>query len=137
PERQHKLVVASPKVQLKTFVNVETKTPETNGNSFSLTIGSAFRSLNAEETLSAPPYCFVLNLAPVAFVGLASGQDSACWFDGDLLIRSNATLLLKLNARTGQLLELSGKGEEKGSATRFQARFERGAFERAAKRIEQ
>ena len=51
-----------------------------------------------------------------------------------MLIRSNATTLLKLNARTGRLIEFRSANEI-GDAT-VQMRFEPGAFARAVQRIE-
>ena len=68
-----------------------------------------------EDTPNAPAYRFELTLAPVVCLGLAHRWDCESWFDGDVLTRSNATLRLKVNARTGQLVEFryAGEGEDR------------------------
>jgi len=65
---------------------------------------------------------------------MAHRWDCASWFEGDVLIRSNATLLVKLDSRSGRITEFRAS-DEKGPGT-IQMRFEVGAFDHALERIE-
>jgi hypothetical protein len=128
-----KLLVPCPRQQLNVFLKVISKTAETNESPFNLTTGAGFTQLK-EKGPASSSYRFELALPPVACIGLAHRWDCSSWFDGDVLIRSNATLLVKLNTRTGRILELRMAGD-KGKGT-VQIRFEPGAFDRAERRIE-
>jgi len=128
-----KLLIACPKQQLKVFLKVSSKPAVSNQAPFDLALGAGF-SQSKQKGLAAAGYRFELALPPVSCMGMAHRWDCASWFDGDVLIRSNATLLVKLDSRTGRIIEfrtISDKG--KGM---IQLRFERGAFDRIAQRIE-
>ena len=78
------------------------------------------------------PYQFSLALPPVACLGLADRMHFTDTFDGDLLIRSNSSSLLKLNTRTGRIIELCVTNRDMG----LRVHFEPDAFARTLKRIE-
>jgi hypothetical protein len=128
-----KLLLACPKTQLRSFLTVDTNPTATNGGPFHISVGAGFNTLEA-GTPASSAYRFELALPPVACVGLARRGNYSCWFDGDVLIRSNATMLLKLNARTGRIIEFRSTNEI-GDGT-VQLHFEAGAFERAIRGIE-
>lgn len=128
-----KLSLANIKEQLRAFLSISSKAGAANDNHFDLTLGAGF-SHRAGDTPAPTAYRFELTLAPVACVGAISQKDTSSWLQGDVLIRSNATVLLKLNASSGRIIELRLHGEE-GTAT-AQIHFEPGAFERAVGRIE-
>jgi hypothetical protein len=128
-----KLLLVHFKEQLRAFVTIDPKRGETNRNQFALTLGAGITH-QAESTPAAAAYRFELTLPPAACVGFFSGERSSSWFEGDVLIRSNATMLLTLSASTGRIIELrqnTGDGD-----SLVEIRFEPGAFERAAGRIE-
>ncbi len=128
-----KLLINCPRQQLKVFLKVSSKPAETNQSPFDLSAGAGFNQWKKKDTV-APPYRFELALPPVACMGLAHRWDCASWFDGDVLIRSNATLLVKLDSRTGRILEFRTAGEKGTGLAKL--RFERGAFERTVEHIE-
>jgi hypothetical protein len=127
-----KLLIHCPKQQLKVFLNETAKAASTNEGPFNLTAGAGFAQLK-EKGPGSSPYRFELALAPVACMGLAHRGDFSTWFEGDVLIRSNATMLVKLSSDTGRILEFrTADGKGKGTV---QIRFEPGAFDRAEQRI--
>ena len=133
PAGGRKLRLACPKVRLNAFLTVEAKAVATNESPFNLTVGAGFSSLKKSEP-DASSYQFELTLPPVACAGLAHRWQGASWFDGDVLVRSNATMSLKVNASTGRILQLrmaseTGDGEA-------QLRCEQGAFEHAVQRVQ-
>jgi hypothetical protein len=128
-----KLLIPCPKQQLKGFLKVTSKVADTNQGPFDLTAGVGF-SQRKESGPASSAYRFELALPPVACMGLVHRWDCSSWFDGDVLIRSNATLLVKINSTTGRILELR-TADDKGNGT-VQVRFEPGAFDRAVQRIE-
>ena len=95
-------------------------------------MGAGFYKLN-EGAPAASTYQFALTLPVVACVGLAHRGDYSTRFDGDILIRSNTSVLLKLDARTGRIIEFRSDNEI-GDAT-AQLHFEPGAIGRAADHI--
>ena len=133
PERQQKFVAHFSTAQFKSFINVETCAPEPNGNCANLTFGAGISSL--DDTTNAPPYTLSMSLAPAAFVRLAHSTNSTCWFDGSHLICSNSDSVLKLDARTGRLIELAVKSDLTNH-TLVSLRFEPNAFVPALARIE-
>ena len=126
-----KLQMACPKQQLKAYLTVTSRAPETNAGPFNVEMGAGF-SGEEEGSSARSPYQFALALPPVACVGLVHRLEFDDRFEGDVLIRSNATSLLKLNARTGRIIELRATGDNMA----FQLHFERDAFARALQRIE-
>jgi ankyrin repeat protein len=133
PVGGRKLLINCPKQELKVFVKVSSKPAETNQSPFNISAGAGFNQSKKKDSV-VPSFRFDLALPPVACMGLAHRWDCSSWFDGDVLIRSNATLLVKLDSRTGRILEFRNAGEKgKGMAN---LRFERGAFERTVQRIE-
>jgi ankyrin repeat protein/TPR repeat protein len=128
-----KLLLACPRTQLRAFLTIEANPTATNGSPFNISMGMGFNLLE-DDVSSTPSYRFELGLPPVACLGLFSATNCASWFDGDTLIRSNATMLLKLHAGTGRILEFRQAGE-RGEGM-VQIHFESGAFARAAQRLE-
>ena len=126
-----KLQMACPQQQLQAYARVSSHAPGTNAGPFNVELGAGFGTEGADPA-SAPPYRFKLTLPPVACVGLVHRLELEDRFEGDVLIRSNATALLKVNTQTGRLMELRFTKDDWSC----EARFERGAFERAVKRIE-
>jgi TPR repeat protein len=61
------------------------------------------------------------------------GRESTNWFEGDTLIRSNATFIARFDTRTGRILEFRTASDEGKGMLRL--RFVPGAFERAVQRI--
>jgi hypothetical protein len=133
PERQQKFVAHFSTSQFKSFINLETCAPEPNGNCANLTFGAGISSL--DDATNAPPYTLSMSLAPAAFVRLAHSTNSTCWFIGTQLICSNSDSVLKLDARTGRLIELTAKSELTNH-TLVSLRFEPNAFASALTRIE-
>jgi hypothetical protein len=133
PVGGRKLLINCPKLQLNVFLKMSSKPAETNQSPFDLSAGAGFNQSKKKDSV-ASPYRFELALPPVACMGLVHRWDCSSWFDGDVLIRSNATLLVKINSTTGRILELR-TADEKGKGT-VQVRFEPGAFDRAVQRIE-
>jgi hypothetical protein len=128
-----KLLIPCPKQQLKVLLKLSSKAADTNENPFGLIAGPAFTQLK-EKGPGSSPYRFELALPPVVCMGLVHQLDCSSWFDGDVLIHSNATLLVKLNSSTGRVIEVR-TASDKGEGT-VQLRFELGAFDRAVQRIE-
>jgi ankyrin repeat protein len=128
PTGGRKLLLACPGTQLRGFLTIDTNPAATNGTPFNMTLGAGFNKLNKGAS-AVSTYQFALALPPVACVGLAHRGNYSCWFDGDMLIRSNASMLLKLNAHTGRINEFRSANEI-GDAT-AQLHFEPGAFARA------
>jgi TPR repeat protein len=133
PAAGRKLLLTHLKAQLRVFVSDEPRPGETNQTPFSLTIGAGFGQAS-EAALAAAPYRFELTLPPVSCAGFFSREEHLSWLEGDVLIQSNATMLLKLDAHTGRIIEMRVRSEDGDG--RVQLRFEPGAFERAAGRIE-
>jgi len=133
PVGGRKLLIACPRQQLKVFLRLNSKSADTNENPFDLSAGAGFNQLKQKGPAS-PAYRFELALTPVACMGLAHRWDCSSSFEGDVLIRSNATLLVKLDTRTGRLLELRSVSD-KGAGT-IRLHFEPGGFDRAVRRIE-
>ena len=129
-----KLRLACPTQQLKAFVIVTPTSAGTNESPFDVSMGAGF-SQPAQGVSAPPPYSFALSLPPVACVGLAHRLNFTDRFDGDLLVRSNATTLLKLDAKTGRINEFRLTNKEKGITA--EAGFEVGALDRAVNRIEE
>ncbi len=119
--------------QMKSFVCMETKAPDENGNSGNISFGAGFSRLN--DTTNAPPFALSVRLDPAAFVRLAHGTDAACWFDGEQLIRSNAGSVLKLEAKTSRFIEWTGRSEAPDNIL-TKLHFEPGAYATALARIE-
>ena len=133
PVGGRKLLMTCTNYQLKVSVSASSNPTVTNGSPFNLNVGAGFNTLTAGDS-NASPYRFDLELPPVVCVGLAHGRNSTNWFEGDMLIRSNATVIGRFDARTGRIVEIRTTSDEgKGM---LQARFEPGAFERAVQRIE-
>ncbi len=130
PARARKWVVPCRGVQLTTFVRA-TSSAGSEGNPFNLTFGTGW---NSGDEAAKVPSCLELNLSPVVFVHLADMKDFTRWFDGGLLICSNATSVAKSDVRTGRILELSARGREKWDVA-LQLRFQRGTYRRQAKLI--
>ena len=128
-----KLLIPCTKQQLKVFLKVTSKVAEANEGPFNLAAGAGFAQLK-EKGPGSSPYRFELALPPVACMGLAHRGDFSSWFEGDVLIRSNATMLVKLSSDTGRILEWRMAGD-KGKGT-LQIRFEPGAFDRTVQRID-
>ena len=78
------------------------------------------------------PYKFNLTVPPVACLGMAERLHLTNYSQGEVLIRSNADTLVKINTRTGRLLEFSIIGDN----ARLQLHFEPDAFARTLKRLE-
>jgi hypothetical protein len=133
PRRGRKLLLAHIKEQLRAFLSINPKAIATTGSHFDLSVGAGFSHQGGDAPAQAA-YRFDLTLAPVACVGLFSQRDAASSLEGDVLIRSNATMLLKLNASTGRIIELRLTGEQGDGVV--QIRFEPGAFERVVRQIE-
>jgi hypothetical protein len=133
PERQQKHVTHFSTHQFKNYVTVETSAPDSDGNCAHFEFGAGLNSL--DDSTSAPPYALSMSLAPAAFLRLAYSTNFTCWFDGDQLIRSNADSVLKLDARTGRLIELTIKGEEPRHG-QMNLRFVPDAFTPALARVE-
>ena len=131
PARARKWVLPCRGVQLITFISA-TSSAGSEGAPFNLTFGTGW---NSGDEAAKVPSCLELKLSPVVFVRLADMKDSACWFDRGLVICSNAASVLKSDARTGRILELSARGREKWDVE-FQLRFQRGTYRRQAKLIE-
>ena len=128
-----KLLIPCNKQQLKVFLKVTSKAAEKNEGPFNLAAGAGFAQLK-EKGPGSSPYRFELTLPPVACMGLAHRGDFSSWFEGDALIRSNTTMLVKLSSVTGRILEWRmADDKEKGT---LQIRFEPGAFDRAVRRID-
>jgi len=128
-----KLLIPCPRQQLKVFLKVTPKEAETNASPFNLNAGVGFNQ-SKHKGPPSPPYRFELALPPVACMGMAHRWNCTSWFDGDVLIRSNATLLVKLDTVTGRLLEFRTTGDN--SEGTVQIRFETGAFDHAWQRLE-
>jgi len=126
-----KLKMACPRQQLLAYARESCNPSATNGSPFNMDVGVGF-SGEGEGVTSAPPYRFELTLPPAACVGLVHRLKCDDRLEGEILTRSNATFLLKLNTQTGRLIELQARGDD----WRFDLHFERGALERALKRIE-
>jgi hypothetical protein len=126
-----KLELACPNTQLTAFLAMTSRGPSTNPTPFNLSMGAGFRG-REERTPYESPYEFSLTLPPVASVGLDHGMHFTDTFDGDLLTRSNASSILKVNARTGRIVGLCVTNGN----VRFQVDFAPGAFERTLKRIQ-
>ena len=128
-----KLLLACPKTQLRGFLTVDTNLAATNGGPFRISLGAGFNTPKTGAAATSA-YRFELALPPVACVGLARQGNYSCWLDGDVLIRSNTTMLLKLNVRTGRIIEFRSANEIGDATARL--RFEKGAYERASRSIE-
>jgi ankyrin repeat protein len=133
PVGGRKLLIACPDQQLRVFLTISSKSAATNESPFDLAMGAGF-SGGKDRRSASSPYRFELALPPVACVGFAHRWDCSSWFEGDVLIRSNATMLFKVNGTTGRIIELR-KASDEGNGT-VQLRCEPGAFEHAVRRIE-
>jgi len=125
PVGGRKLLLACPGTQLRGFLTIDTDPATTNDTPFHLTLGAGFNKLKGAVP-SSSTYQFALALPPVACVSFAHQGNCSNWFDGDMLIRSNADLVLRLNARTGRIIEF-WSAKEIGDAT-ARLCFEQGAF---------
>jgi Ankyrin repeats (3 copies)/Sel1 repeat/Ankyrin repeat len=133
PVGGHKLLMTCSNYQLKVSVSASANPSVTNGSPFNLNVGAGFNSLTAGDS-NASPYQFQLALPPVFCVGMDHGRESTNWFEGDTLIRSNATFIARFDTRTGRILEFRTASDEGKGMLRL--RFVPGAFERAVQRIE-
>jgi TPR repeat protein len=128
PTGGRKLLLACPGTQLWGFLIVDTTPGAVSGSPFHISVGAGFKG-NSEGMPAGPTYRFQLAVPPVACIGFAHQGDYSCWFDGDMLIRSNASSVVKLNARTGRIIEYRS-AKELGDAS-AQIRFEAGTLARA------
>ena len=133
PKVQQKFATHFSTEQFKSYITVETRAPDSDGNSGNFTVGAGLNS--TEDLTNAPPYALSVSLAPAAFLRLAHSTNSTVWFAGGQLIRSNSSSVLKLDARTGRFIELTIHGEDPPH-TRMNLHFEPDAFESALARIE-
>ncbi|MCX6928749.1 MAG: ankyrin repeat domain-containing protein [Verrucomicrobia bacterium] len=133
PSGGRKLLLACPETQLRGYFTVVINPAPTNDSPFNLMLGASFAHRQEGATASAA-YQFELGLPPAVCIGFAHQWDCVSWFEGDVLTRSNATMLLKLNARTGRLLEFRKLSDE-GRGT-VEIHTESGAFGRTVQRIE-
>jgi TPR repeat protein len=126
-----KLQLACPNTQLTAFLTMASKGPSTNAHPFDLSMGAGFKGQEDPEPYDSP-YQFDLTLPPVTCVGLDHGWQFKDTFEGDLLIRSNASSILKIDSRAGRIIELCVTNDN----LRVEAAFKRDAFTRALQRIE-
>ena len=122
-----KLLLAHLKEQLRAFLSIDPKRGDTNRNQFALTLGAGITH-QPESTPASAAYRFELTLPPAACLSFFSGEKSSSWFEGDVLIRSNATMLLKLSASTGRIIELrqnTGDGDSLVESTSSRGRSSR------------
>ena len=128
PTDGRKLLLACPGTQLVGFLIVDSTPAAQNGSPFHISVGAGFKG-RSDSMPAGPTYRFQLAVPPVACIGFAHQGDYSSWFDGDTLIRSNASTVLKVNARTGRIIEFQAAKEIGGGSA--QIRFEPGAFVRA------
>ena len=127
PAGGRKLLLPCPGTQLVGFLVVDTTPAAENRMPFHISVGAGFKGRPGGMPAGLT-YRFQLSLPPIACIGFAHQGDYASWFDGDMLIRSNASSVLKLNARTGRIVEFRSAKEIGGASARV--RFEPGTFTR-------
>jgi ankyrin repeat protein len=133
PISGHKLVLPAPKAQLTIVMACQSKVPDADKGPFDIQVAAGFKSI-PDDTPTAPAYRFELALAPVVCIGFAHRWDCKTWFDGDLLIRSNATLLLKVNTGTGRLVEFRHTDKDEGFSAELRCQAD--AFKPALQHVE-
>lgn len=111
---------------------VGSKAAETNETPFDITIGAGYTPPQED---SEQHFRIALAVPPVACIGLNHRLKSTNWFEGNELIRSNADMLLRVDSRTGQIIGLRVTNQQNHAA--LQLRFERGAFDRSVRRLEE
>ena len=133
PAGGRKLLMTCSNYQLRVSLSATPKPSITNGSPFVLNAAAGFSS-QKEGGSAASAYRFDLELPPVSCIGVAHGRDYTNWFEGDMLILSNATLFARLDARTGSILDCRTANDEGKGAVRVG--FAPGAFGRAFRHIE-
>ena len=137
PDHQRKLIRTGSEIQVTASLGIDAKPAKEDESPFNIFIGAGFKNLPEAEPGKPPPPPFRmdLNFAPVAFAHSAHLSNSVAVWKGSLLICSNATDRIQVNARTGQLLEFTMQAVGSNDF-RIAMSFERGAFDRATQRIE-
>jgi Ankyrin repeats (3 copies)/Sel1 repeat/Ankyrin repeat len=132
PISGHKVVLPAPNAQLLIALTLQGQIPEADQSPCSISFNAGFKT-KPDDVPNPPAYRFELALPPVVCIVLAHRWDCATWFDHDLLIRSNATVLMKVNARTGRLAQFRYNDETNRA---IELHCESSAFEPALRRIE-
>jgi hypothetical protein len=132
-ERQQKYVSHPSAAQFISYVTMETRAPDAEGHCMDFVAGAGMQSHT--DTTNAPPYALSLSLAPAAFLRLAPAKEFTRRFDGDQLIISNADSVLKLDTRTGRIVEATLNAQEP-SRLHVSLHFEHDAFGSALAGIE-
>ncbi len=109
-DRQQKIFARLSAAQFESYLTIETQPPDADGHCANFTVGAEIQSLG--DATNAPPSALSLSLAPAAFLHQTPGEHYVRQFDGDQLVISNAETLLRLDARTGRIIEMAFNRQE-------------------------